>query len=93
MEELEWGDLMELVEGASISQQPDSVSWIFEKSRDFSKASLYKELTFPGVVNKWMWNIWKTNLPLKIKIFLWQLCNDGIQSAEQLRKRNWTNPL
>jgi hypothetical protein len=32
-------------------------------------------------------------LPLKIKIFLWQICNDKIQSAEQLRKRNWTGPL
>ena len=29
------------------------------------------------------------HLPLKIKIFLWLICNDRIQSAEQLVKRNW----
>jgi hypothetical protein len=89
----EWEELRELVEGVFISQQPDSVRWIYEKSGDFSTASLYQEFTFPGMENKWMWNIWKACLPLKIKIFLWQVCNDKIQSAEQLRKRNWTGPL
>jgi hypothetical protein len=40
-----------------------------------------------------MLNIWQAGLPLKIKIFLWRVCNDKIQSAEQLRKRNWKGPL
>jgi hypothetical protein len=43
--------------------------------------------------NRWMLNIWQAGLPLKIKIFLWQVCNDKIQSAEQLRMRNWKGPL
>jgi hypothetical protein len=30
----------------------------------------------------------ESKLPLKIKIFLWQICNDKIQSTEQLRKKN-----
>jgi hypothetical protein len=34
-------------------------------------------------------NVWKTKVPLKIRIFLWQVINDKIQSAEQLKKRNW----
>jgi hypothetical protein len=93
VEDLEWVELIEIVERASISQQPDSIIWIFEKSGEFSTASLYKELTFPGVVNNWMLNIWKAGLPLKIKNFPWKICNDKIQSAEHLRKRNWTGPL
>jgi hypothetical protein len=44
-------------------------------------------------MNNRMLNIWKAALPLKIKIFLWQICNDKIQTAEQLRKRNWTGPV
>jgi hypothetical protein len=40
-----------------------------------------------------MMNIWKAKIPLKIKIFLWQVCNDKIQSAEQLKKRNWEGPI
>jgi transcription elongation factor Elf1 len=48
---------------------------------------------FPGVVNKWMMCIWRAKLPLKIKIFLWQVCNDKIKSAEQLKAKNWNGPL
>jgi hypothetical protein len=36
--------------------------------------------------------LWKTKVPLKIKIFLWRVINDKIQSAEQLKKRNWPGP-
>lgn len=69
-EELEWEGLVELVERLNLLQQPDSVSSLFEKSKEFSTASLYKELTFPGVVNGWMMNIWRASLPLKVRIFL-----------------------
>jgi hypothetical protein len=40
-----------------------------------------------------MMNVWRAKLPLKIKIFLWQVCNDKVQSAEQLQKKNWSGPL
>jgi hypothetical protein len=33
--------------------------------------------------------MWKTKFPLKISIFIWQVAYDKIQSAEQLKKRNW----
>jgi transcription elongation factor Elf1 len=90
---VEWAALTALMEGVSLSQRPDSVRWILEKNGRFSTASLYRELFFPGVVNKWMMSIWRASLPLKIKIFLWQICNDKIQSAEQLKKKNWSGPL
>jgi hypothetical protein len=35
----------------------------------------------------------ESKLPLKIKIFLWQICNDKVQSADQLKKRNWARPV
>lgn len=69
--------------------QKNSVSWALERSGDFTTVSLYRELTFPGVTNRWMMLIWEAKLPLKIKIFLWLVCNDKIQSAEQLVKRKW----
>jgi hypothetical protein len=79
----EWTNLENLVEGVSLSQSPDTVKWAFEKSGCFSTASLYRELVFPEMVNKWMMCIWREKLLLKIKIFLWQVCNDKIQLAEQ----------
>jgi hypothetical protein len=48
---------------------------------------------FPGMHNIWMQGVWKAKLPLKIKIFLWQVCDNKVQSAEQLRKRNWPGDL
>jgi hypothetical protein len=66
---------------------------VFEKSGQFSITSLYRELVFLGVVNKWMMSLWRVRLPLKIKVFLWQICNEKIQSAEQLKKKNWSGPL
>jgi hypothetical protein len=87
-EDFEWEELIKVVERVATSQQPDSVTWILEKSGEFSTSSLYKEITFPGMENKWMLNIWQADLPLKIIFFLWQVCNDKIQFAEQLRKRN-----
>jgi transcription elongation factor Elf1 len=44
-------------------------------------------------VNKWMMSLWRARLSLKIKVFLWQICNDKIQSTEQLKKKNWSGPL
>jgi hypothetical protein len=66
---------------------------VFRKIWEFSSSSLYKALTYHGVENKWMNSIWRAGLPLKIKMFLWQVCNDKIQSAEQLRKKNWSDPI
>lgn len=33
--------------------------------------------------------LWKTKLPLKIKIFLWQLIHDRLQTANCLKKKGW----
>jgi hypothetical protein len=89
-EEREWDDLTFMIERVTLSQEIDTVIWTLEKNKEFSTSSLYKAITFPGMVNKWMMNVWRAKLPLKIKIFLWQLYNDKIQIAEQLKKRNWT---
>jgi hypothetical protein len=31
-------------------------------------------------------------LPLKIRMFLWQVCNDKIQFVDQLARKNWVCP-
>jgi hypothetical protein len=83
-----------VIDGVLLSTDKDKVTWDFEKTGIFSTASLYKELLFPGVNNRWLMGIWEAPLPLQIKIFLWQVCNDKIQSAEQrLRKRNWPGEI
>ena len=46
-------------------------------------------MTFGGVKDPIMMEVWKCKVTLKIQIFLWMACHDRIQSAVQLRKRNW----
>lgn len=54
---------------------------------------LYNELTFSGFTNRWLMCAWRTKLPLKIRVFLWQVFNDKIQSAGQLNKMNWPGKI
>jgi hypothetical protein len=34
-------------------------------------------------------DVWKSKLPLKIKIFMWQLKNNKLEVATLLKKRGW----
>jgi hypothetical protein len=36
-----------------------------------------------------MMEIWGTNVPLKVQIFLWMAWHDRIQTTHQLKRRNW----
>jgi hypothetical protein len=83
-EEKEWLELSQILEVISLTDDKDSVRWVLEKPKTFSTASLYRELTFSGFTNKWLLCVWHSKLPLKIRVFLWQVFNDKIQSAVQL---------
>jgi hypothetical protein len=67
----------------------DEVSWAFEKSKNFTTKSLYRFIIHRGVRLDNSKNIWKTKLPLKIKVFLWQVANNRLQTATELTKRAW----
>jgi hypothetical protein len=45
-------------------------------------------MTSGGVVYQRMKELWKVRLPLKIRIFLWMLWHDRVQTGAQLMKRN-----
>jgi hypothetical protein len=85
-EDNEWLELSHLLEGVSLTEGNDSVKWVLEKSGIFTTSLMYRELTFFGYTNKWLMCIWRSKLLLKIRIFLWQVSINKIQSAEQLKK-------
>jgi hypothetical protein len=58
-----------------------------DKSKNFTTKSLYRFLTHRGVVIANSKSIRKTKLPLKIKVFVWQLSNNKLQAAVSLKKR------
>lgn len=46
------------------------------------------EYALGGVIGISMQELWKSKIPLKLSVFVWQLLQDNILSREQLMKRN-----
>jgi hypothetical protein len=80
------------MEGVNLSQEPDTVRWCLEKSGVFTTSSLYHALTFLGVPNRWMIGIWTANIPLKIKIFLWQVSMTRYSHLNS-KELGWTDEM
>jgi hypothetical protein len=88
IENQEYIELREMMSEIQLTNSHDSVRWILVRSGNFTTFSLYNELTFTGFSDRLMQCLWKTKVPLKIKIFFWQVIHEKIQSAEQLKKEN-----
>ena len=82
----EWTDLREVVP-LPLSQDPDTVSWSLSPSGEFSVSSAYQALCRVPVL-QWLSPLWKAPMPLKIKIFVWQLLRDRLPSGTEVLKRH-----
>ena len=76
----------------ALSTEKDKPIWNWESSGNFSVKSMYSHLCRNQIRLPYH-VIWKAKLPLKIKVFLWQLLHDKLQSAVQLKRRNWTGEV
>ena len=72
-----------------LTEGADKVVWKLEKSGKFTTRSVYRFITFGGVIDLRMMEIWRAKISLKLKIFLWMAWHDRIQTAQQLKRRNW----
>ena len=81
--------LINVLQTYNLSEGGDEVEWALDKSKCFTTKSLYSFLTHRGVSVRNSDNMWKARIPLKIKIFLWQLDNDRLQTATALQRRGW----
>jgi hypothetical protein len=50
----EWERFMDILEGVIITKGEDMLTWLLEKSRQYTTRSTYDMLTFRGIVNKRM---------------------------------------
>jgi hypothetical protein len=67
--------------------EPDSTSWSFETSGRFLVSSLYRKINQgPSLPHEKL--IWKAKLPLKIKIFLWQMAKGKMPASDQIKRWN-----
>jgi hypothetical protein len=66
------------LQAVELNSNLDSVIWALESNKRFSTKYLYRFLTDYGVASKMAGYIWKAKLPLKIKVFLWQIFNNKL---------------
>ncbi|KAE8781876.1 hypothetical protein D1007_44816 [Hordeum vulgare] len=87
--EVEDRELLLAVTPLPASAVRDSVSWSLSPSGEFSVSSAYLALCRMPVL-PWLSPLWKALLPLKIKIFVWQLLQDRLPSGTEVLKCHGT---
>lgn len=85
----EWRDLMVRLDNVTLSEIEDKVTWKLEKTGRYTTRSMYRYITFAGVIDVRMMELWNSKVPLKVQIFLWMAWHGRIQTVQQLKKRNW----
>ncbi|XP_071676802.1 uncharacterized protein [Lolium perenne] len=83
----QWREMGALVDGVQLSQGKDQVRWHPENSGNFSVKSLYFKLSQGATVAHFK-DMWEAKVPLKIKIFSWQLVLDKLPSNLQIATRH-----
>ncbi|KAI5019375.1 hypothetical protein ZWY2020_044263 [Hordeum vulgare] len=80
-------ELLQAVVPLPASSVRDSVSWSLSPSGEFSVSLAYLALCRLSVL-PWISPLWKAPLPLKIKIFVWQLLRDRLPLGSEVLKRH-----
>jgi hypothetical protein len=86
-EAVEWDNLCRDVAGWQPANEEDKLSWSLEPSGDFTSKSVYLGLTQGAAVTCFK-EAWRTRVPPKVKVFLWQLIRGRLPSCEQIAKRH-----
>lgn len=91
----EWERLMECLDDKQILEvdTEDVFFWAYEKSGIYSTRSMYRNIMFRGVNNHRMRKLWKSKLPMKIKVFMWLLIQDKLQTGVNLKKKKWKGDM
>ena len=82
-----WELILDMIQFTFLSDQKDRVRWAFEKKGEFSVKSMYRWLAYGGVSDPTLKKIWRLKIPLKIRVFLWQVIHDRLPTREQILKR------
>jgi hypothetical protein len=85
-----WLGLLDLLQDCALTDnKADCVLWALDRKNQFSTKSLHRFLTDRGTTSRVAGYIWRSKVPLKIKLFLWQMVNNKLQVAVNLKKKGW----
>ena len=79
----QWRDLLSLLDAVELQEGRDEVRWALEQTGVYSVSSMYRLLS-QGATVAYADDIWDSRLPLKVKIFMWQLVLDRLPTCRQL---------
>jgi hypothetical protein len=80
-------ELQAVIVSTVLVEGPDKVSWRFESDGRFSVKSMYARLAQGATVAHFK-DVWAAKVPLKIRIFSWQLVLDRLPSSANIQSRH-----
>ena len=87
-----FAQLVDIISATNLSSIEDSIIWSITSSQVFTIKSCYNVLNDGGLRSPFKNTIWKSAVPLKVKIFSWLTLKDKILSRANLIKRGWQGP-
>ena len=85
----EWEELGDTLRDVILCPGKDKPIWTLEKNGCYSTKSMYRFFTFRGVLSKRLDKLWKSKLPMKLKIFMWLAMHERLQTGVALKKKKW----
>jgi hypothetical protein len=71
-----------------LTDRQDRPHWKWTKNGKFIVKSAYNHLCSNGI-DRTFKHLWKSRIPLKIKIWMWMIWHNAIATKDNLLKRNW----
>ena len=84
-----WHNLLSRLDSINLTQGWDVFRWNLTTSGSFTMDSMYRALTHSEVPTSNNKKIWKSKIPLKVKIFMWYLRRGVVLTKDNLARRNW----
>lgn len=84
----EWHNLALRMMNFSLTEGKDVFKWKLKSNGSFTVRSMYRYLIINNIRVSPV--IWRTKVPLKIKIFMWYLQKGVVLTKDNLIRRNWS---
>jgi hypothetical protein len=84
----QWETLKEMVDRVQLTEEKDKMKWKIGASSQFRVKDLYLQLRAVGSFPQNF--LWKTKIPIKVRIFLWLMINCSVLTKNNLLRRGWT---
>jgi hypothetical protein len=81
----QWEDLKEIVDRVQLTKGRDRVKWKIGTSGQFRVKDLYLQLRAEGSFPQKF--LWKTKIPMKVRIFLWLMLKCSVLTKDNSLRR------